>query len=372
VPVRCKEIFNLVEELAPCRLAENWDNPGLQVGDPRSWVDRVMLALDVNINVAREAGGKGAGLIISHHPLFIKPYRSVRLDRPDGELVSYLLGNNIAVYSAHTNLDNTVGGVNSVLAEKLGLKDVSVMCPAGRERYLKLAVFVPDGHVEEVRNALSEAGAGWIGNYSHCTFMTPGTGTFKPLEGTNPYIGRTGEIEQVAEYRLETIVPSGETDAVIRAMQRAHPYEEVAYDLYPLENAGPVYGPGMVGSLPQPVTLRQFAEKVKEGLSLPALRLGGAPESNVQRIAVCGGSGADLWPEALKAGADVLVTGDVKYHAAQDMLAAGIKFIDAGHYGTEMVVMPALRGYLAERCKAAGMKVEIIISQVNTDPFTYL
>jgi len=365
-------MFKLVEDLAPRRLAESWDNPGLQVGDPRSVVDRVMLALDVNIIVAAEAAQTGAGLIITHHPLFIKPCRSVRLDRPDGELLSYLLGNNITVYSAHTNLDNAAGGVNSVLAEMLGLKDVSVMSPAGRERYLKLAVYVPSGHVEEVRNALSGAGAGWIGNYSHCTFMTPGTGTFKPLEGTNPYIGRTGELERVAEYKLETIVPSGKADAVVRAMREAHPYEEAAYDLYPLENPGPVYGPGMVGSLPRPVTLRQCAAKVKEGLRLPVLRLGGALESDVQRIAVCGGSGADLWPEALKAGADVLVTGDVKYHAAQDMLAAGIKFIDAGHYGTEMAVMPALRGFLAERCRAAGMKVEIIISQVNNNPFTYL
>jgi dinuclear metal center YbgI/SA1388 family protein len=371
MPVKCGEIFKLVEELAPRRLAESWDNPGLQVGDPRSVVNRVMLALDVNIDVAAEAGKLGAGLIISHHPLFMKPLRSVRLDRPDGELVSYLLQNEIAVYSAHTNLDYAAGGVNTVLADILGLKDVAVMSPAGRERYLKLAVFVPAGHVEEVRRALSGAGAGWTGNYSHCTFMSSGTGTFKPLEGTNPYIGRTGELERVEEYKLETIVPSGKSGAVLRAMQEAHPYEEAAYDLYPLENGGPVYGPGMVGGLPQPVILREFAAKVKERLGLPAVRLGGDPGSKVQRIAVCGGSGANLWPEALKAGADVLVTGDVKYHTAQDMLAAGIKFIDAGHYGTEMVVMPVLRGYLAERCQAAGMTVEILLSQINTDPFTY-
>lgn len=372
MPVKCMEIFNLVEEMAPRSLAESWDNTGLQVGHPGSEVDRIMLALDVNMNVAREAREKKAGLIISHHPLFLNPYRSINLGRPEGELVSYLIRNNIAVYSAHTNLDNAAGGVNSVFAEKLGLEDVSVLQRAGQERYIKLAVFVPAGHVEDVRNALSEAGAGWIGNYSHCTFMTRGTGTFKPLDGTNPYIGRAGEIEKVEEYKLETIVPYGKLDIVIRAMLKAHPYEEVAYDLYPLENAGPAYGPGRVGILSEPVSFRQFAEKVKDALSLPAVRLGGDLESNVYKVAVCGGSGAGLWTDALSAGADVFVTGDVKYHTAQDMLAAGLKFIDAGHYGTEVFIMPVLRSYLVERCKAAGINVEILLSQTNTDPFGHL
>lgn len=372
MPVKCREIFNLIEDMAPRHLAESWDNAGLQVGDPRTEVDRVLLALDVNLSVAGEAKEKGAGLIVSHHPLFLKPPRSIDLDRPEGELIGYLIRNNITVYAAHTNLDSAAGGVNAVLAEKLGLSDLSVLHQAGRERYIKLAVFVPAGHMEDVRSAICEAGAGWIGNYSHCTFMTPGTGTFKPLEGTNPFIGKKGEIEQVSEFKLETIVPAGRLDTVIRAMLKAHPYEEVAYDLYTLENPGPAYGLGRIGTLPEPVPLRQFAEKVKAALGLPAVRLGGPPDSAVRKVAVCGGSGAELWQAAMRAGADTLVTGDVKYHVAQDMLNAGLKFVDAGHYGTEAVVMPVLQSYLAGRCRAANIDVEILLSQTNTDPFAYL
>lgn len=372
MPVKCREVFNLIEEMAPRHLAESWDNVGLQVGDPRAEVDRVLLALDVSLGVAEEAKEKGAGLIVSHHPMMLKPPKSISLDRPDGALIGYLLRNGITVYAAHTNLDIAAGGVNSALAEKLGLNDLSVLHQTGRERYSKLAVFVPAGHVEDVRNAVSEAGGGWIGNYSHCTFMIPGTGTFKPLEGTNPYIGKTGEVEQVKEIKLETIVPAGRLNAVIQAMLKAHPYEEAAYDLYPLENAGPAYGLGRVGTLDEPLSFQQFAEKVKADLGLPAVRLGGSPKSAVRKVAVCGGSGAELWPAALRAGADTLVTGDVKYHVAQDMLAAGLKFVDAGHHGTEAVVMSSLQSYLAGRCREANMGIEVLLSQTNTDPFAYL
>lgn len=371
MPVECREIFNLIEEIAPPHMAESWDNTGLQVGDPRAEVDKVLLALDVNHRVAEEAKEKGAGLIVSHHPIMFKPHKSIRLDRPDGELIGYLIRNNITVYAAHTNLDAAAGGINTVLAGKLGLDDLNVLHETGWERYIKLAVFIPVGHVENVRTALSEAGAGWIGNYSHCTFMTPGTGTFKPMEGTNPYIGRKGEVEQVEEIKLETIVPTGKLDAVLRAMLEAHPYEEVAYDLYPLENSGPAYGLGRVGVLPEPVTFREFAEKVKKALGLPAVRLGGIFESHVRKVAVCSGSGAELWPAALDAGVDTFVTGDIKYHTAQEMLAAGLKFVDAGHYGTEAVFLPVLQSYLVDRCCKVSMAVKILLSQTNTDPFTY-
>lgn len=370
--VRCSEIFKLIEEMAPRHLAETWDNVGLQVGDPRAEVKRVLLALDVNLSVAGEAGEKGAGLIVSHHPVMLKPSKSIRLDRPEGELIGYLIKNNISVYAAHTNLDITAGGVNSALADKLGLRDHSVLHQTGRERYIKLAVFVPAGHVENVRNAISEAGAGWIGNYSHCTFMTQGAGTFKPLEGTNPYIGRAGEIEQVEEVKLETIVPFSGLKSVIQAMLKAHPYEEAAYDLYPLENAGPAYGLGRVGALAEPLSFHHFAERVKAALDLPAIRVGGSPENTVKKVAVCGGSGAELWPAALSAGADTLVTGDVKYHVAQDILAAGLKFVDAGHHGTEAVVLPVLHSYLLDRCRQANMDVEFHLSETDTDPFAYL
>lgn len=372
MPVKSRDVFRVIEELAPLRLAENWDNSGLQVGDPDALVESVLLALDVSLDVAREAREKGSGLIVCHHPMLLKPLKSLRFDRPDGKLLAYLIKNGINVYAAHTNLDIAVGGVNWALAESLGLQETVVLRRTGRDSFLKLAVFVPEDHLDAVRNAVTEAGAGWIGNYSHCTFTTRGTGTFKPLPGTKPYIGTQGELEQVDELKLETIVPTGKLKAVIQAMLKAHPYEEVAYDLYPMENAGSERGLGLVGLLPEMLTLREFAENVKASLSLPGLRLGGNSDSPVSRVAVCGGSGAELWPDALQAGADTLVTGDVKYHVAQDILASGLKFIDAGHYGSEVLVLDRLQVYMQERFLKYGFDIKVLLSQTITDPFAYL
>jgi hypothetical protein len=267
---------------------------------------------------------------------------------------------------------STVQFLTKALAEELGLKKQAVLNQSGRERLLKLAVFVPLEHCEAVRNAMSEAGAGWIGNYSHCTFLTRGTGTFKPLQGTNPYIGKTGVVEHVDEIKIETVVPASRLEPVLQAMLEAHPYEEVAYDLYGLVNSGPAYGAGRLGELEETVSFLQFAEKVKSVLGLTALRLGGSFDSPVRKVAVCGGSGADFWQDALAAGADTFVTGDLKYHTAQDMLAAGLKFIDPGHFGTEAVVLPVLQRFLVSRCREKNMDVEIVLAQTNTDPFAYL
>lgn len=372
MPAKCGEIFRLIEEMAPLNLTESWDNSGLQVGDPRVEVAKVLLTLDVDIKVAREAKTRGCRLIVSHHPLLFKPAGSIRFDRPGGELIAYLVKNYLHVYAAHTNLDNAADGVSKALAEELGLKKLSVLNQSGRERLLKLAVFVPPEHGEAVHSAMSKAGTGWIGNYSHCAFLTRGAGTFKPLPGTNPYIGKTGVLEQVGEVKIETVVPAGRLEPVLQAMLEAHPYEEVAYDLYELVNSGPVYGAGRVGELEETVSFRQFAEKVKSVLGLPAVRLGGDFDSPVRKVAVCGGSGADFWKDALEAGADTFVTGDVKYHTAQDMLAAGLKFVDPGHFGTEAVVLPVLQRFLACRCREKNMDVEIVLAQANTDPFAYL
>ncbi|WP_151191795.1 Nif3-like dinuclear metal center hexameric protein [Desulfotomaculum copahuensis] len=365
-------ISNLVEELAPLELAEEWDNSGWQLGDPGASVRRVLLALDVDQDVCREARARDVQLIVSHHPLFFKGIKQIRLDRPAGVLVAELLRAGIGVYAAHTNLDSARRGVNDVLAAGLELRETAVLKPGGRERYLKLAVFVPADHAEAVKRTLGDAGAGWIGNYSHCTFAAPGTGTFLPLTGTNPYTGRVGQLAEVAEVRLETILPASIAGRVIEAMLAVHPYEEVAYDLYPLANrVKPTAGLGRTGMLPQALPLADFAGRVRGILSLPGLRWGGAANRAVRRVALCGGAGAGLWPEALAAGADVLVTGDVGYHAARDMLAAGMAFIDAGHYGTEKVILPALRDYLAQRCREKELPVEFMVSEAQADPFSF-
>ncbi|MFZ5645405.1 MAG: Nif3-like dinuclear metal center hexameric protein [Bacillota bacterium] len=368
---RCRLIFELIEHLSPPDLAEEWDNCGIQAGDPDKTVERVLVALDMDEAVLSEARKKGANLVITHHPLILKGIRQIREDRQPGRLLSEIIRAGITVYSAHTNLDSAEQGVNEVLAGKLGLLDTRVLKSAG-EKYLKLVVFVPVDSVEKVREALSGAGAGWIGNYSHCTFMLKGTGTFRPLEGTNPYIGKTGELEKVDEIRLETILPSRLSGKVISAMQAAHPYEEVAYDLYPLENRPLNKGLGRIGVLKDTMTLNEFTKRVKEVLNLEALRYGGPDDRPVKKVAVCSGSGGNFWPLALSGGADVFLTGDIGYHSARDMLASGICFIDAGHYGTERVVLEYLGDYLRERCQEKGFNIDIIVSSVNGEPFKFV
>jgi len=371
VQAKNRMIFKLVEEYCPQGLAEEWDNCGLQVGDPEKAAGRVLLALDMDEAVLQEAGEKGAGLVITHHPLLLKGIRQIREDRPPGRLLAGIIRAGITVYAAHTNLDSAAGGVSAVLAEKLDLENVRVLRPSG-EKLLKLVVFVPPDHAGPVREALARAGAGWIGNYSECTFMTGGTGTFRPLEGASPFIGRVGDLEKVDEIRLETILPAGLAGPVVKAMLAAHPYEEVAYDLYPLENSPQKTGIGRVGRLKAALPLPEFARGVRGSLGLQAVRCGGPEDRKISTVAVCGGSGADLWKAALAAGAEALVTGDIGYHAARDMLSAGMCFVDAGHYGTERVILEPLAGHLRNRCREMGLDIEILVSSVNGNPFLFI
>lgn len=369
--VKGHDIVQIMEKLAPPGLAEQWDNSGWQVGDPAAEVQRVLLALDVTPEVVEEAVSGGAQLIISHHPLLMKGITCLRADQPGTGLLFKLVKAGIGVYAAHTTLDSATGGVNDALARVLELSEVEVLHPVRHEQYIKLVVFVPADYASVVRQALGRAGAGWIGNYSDCTFNTRGTGTFRPREGADPFTGTVGELEQVEEVRIETIVPRADMHRVVQAMLEAHPYEEVAYDLYPLENRGAAQGLGRVGLLPGgPVKLSALARLVGRSLGCVGLRYGGDPDAMVHKVAVCGGSGADLWPLALRRGAGVLVTGDVRYHAARDMLAAGMHFIDAGHFATERVVLPVLRDSLAGALAAAGIKVDIDMARSEREPWT--
>lgn len=370
--VTARDLVRVMERLVPPQLAEEWDNSGWQVGDPDAVVQRVLLALDVTPEVLEEAEQQGAQLIISHHPMFLKGIKNVRRDNPAGDLVFRLIRAGIGVYAAHTNLDSAEGGVNDVLARALELQQIEVLHPVQYQRLTKLVVFVPVTHAGVVREALGQAGAGYIGNYSHCTFNLEGTGTFCPGEGTNPFIGTTGRLEQVEEVRIETIVKQEDISGVVQAMLKAHPYEEVAYDLYPLENKGAARGLGRIGRLAEPVALADFAGTVQKVLQAGCLRYGGASDRAVQHVAVCGGSGGDLWPLARQRGADVLVTGDVRYHAARDMLAAGMCFIDAGHFATERVVLPALLEHLTTALAIDGLAVDIRVATCEAEPWCQL
>ena len=308
-------------------------------------------------------------MIISHHPILFKAVNSIRTDLPQGQILASLIKANIAVYAAHTNLDIATGGVNDILASKLNLQDMQPLAISYTEKLCKLVVFVPNTHMEVVRKAISEAGAGHVGNYSHCTFSSNGIDSFLPLDGAQPFIGSNGVIEYVEETRLETIMPEKISRRVIKAMLKVHPYEEVAYDFYQLINSGHPLGLGRVGKLIASMPLNKFITQVKMALGIEYVSVAGPQDKIVKKVAVCGGSGAGFINKAAFAGADVYITGDVKYHDAQNALTAGIAVIDAGHFATEQPVLP----FVAEYLTACGTKdkwtVDICVDTVNKDVF---
>ncbi|MGI6224751.1 MAG: Nif3-like dinuclear metal center hexameric protein [Peptococcales bacterium] len=368
--LRCRDIINVLEGLAHPKHAENWDKIGLQIGDPDSMVQKVMVTLDITLPVIEEAVENKVDLIIVHHTPMFNPLESIRWDKPQGKLIKRIIEANINLYCAHTNLDSALGGVNDVLASKLELTNIRVLSPSWQEEYVKLVVFVPKGYEEQVRSAMAQQGAGHIGDYSDCTFQLSGTGTFRPLEGTNPFIGELGQLEKVEEYRIETIVSEEKVQSVLQAMIEVHPYEEVAYDLYPLANKGAHSGLGRIGDLRAESTLEQLIEKVKTVLNIKGIRYVGDLNTPVKKVAVCGGSGASLLKTALQKGAQVFITGDIKYHEAQDAESMGLALIDAGHFATEHPVVHVAAKFL--RQNLAGKDVEILESQINSDPIKFL
>lgn len=368
--VSCQTVINIIESFSSKKLAEDWDNVGLQVGNPAQPVTCVFLSLDLNEEILEEAVAVGAEMLVVHHTPFFKPIKNLRTDLPSGRLLHKIVQHNLVLYTAHTNLDAAVGGVNDVLAAKLGLEKVELLTENREEKLYKLAVFVPNEYTEKVSEEICRAGAGWIGNYAHCTFRTSGTGTFLPLEGTNPFIGQAGKLEKVEETRLETIIPETRLSRVIKAMLKAHPYEEVAYDLYPLVNEGQKTGIGRIGLLPKPLTLKEFIELVKERLTLATVRYCGELEKTVKKVALCGGSGAGFIGRAAFLGAQVYLTADLKYHEAQEALAQGLALVDAGHFGTEQPVIAVLAEYLQR--ELAQENVNVVFSKINSDPFRFM
>ncbi|SMC94211.1 Nif3-like dinuclear metal center hexameric protein [Sporomusa malonica] len=370
MPIKCSDIIKKLEQLAPKHLAEDWDNVGLLLGSPNQVIHKIMVTLDVDQEVVSESIAAGADLIIAHHPMIFKGITNIRTDSPYGSMISSLIKADIAVYAAHTNLDSAPGGVNDVLAQKFNLKDVKPLTTVYQEQLHKLIVFVPGTHVEQVRSAMTEAGAGHIGNYSHCTFLTQGTGTFLPLPNTKPFIGEQGKMEYVDECRLETVLPARLRSSIISAMLAAHPYEEVAYDEYLLLNEGSAYGLGRVGHLSSPLCLDDFISQVKIALNINSLKVAATVNTLIRRAAVCGGSGAGLIKNAIQAGADVLVTGDVKYHEAQQAVAEGLAIVDAGHFATEQPVVECIADYLNHCSAKNSWNVPIITRNITKDIFT--
>ncbi|KIH76019.1 dimetal-binding protein YqfO [Geoalkalibacter ferrihydriticus DSM 17813] len=369
---RVQDIVGLIHALAPPSLAEEWDNVGLQVGDPAAEVRRVLVALDPSHAVMQEAAAADAQLLISHHPLIFRPLKNLTPTDDVGRALLLAARTEIAVLCAHTNLDRARAGLNDWLAEALGLSQTTALQGSAGELF-KLVVFVPRGYEEAVAAALFEGGAGHIGDYDQCSFRTLGRGTFRPGAQSDPFIGSAGGArETVREMRLETVVPREYLQRAIQRMIKAHPYEEVAYDLIALHNRRIDIGLGRLGRLDQPLALDAFAEQVRVALSCQALRVVGDGARQVSKVAVCSGSGASLIGEAARQGVDVLVTGDVKYHEAQSALTQGLALIDAGHFPTERIVVPRLADCLRERLDERGWTTEVMQAKGEIDPFRML
>lgn len=333
--MKCYEIFRFIEDWAPKGIAWDKDNAGLQVGSADNVVKNILLCLDVTEKVVEEAIKKRCSLIISHHPLLFRALKKIDTQSDKtSKIIQKLIKHNITLYSAHTNLDFTKDGVSFKLAEKLNLKNLNFLKNLNGNQY-KLIVFVPFSHIEDVAAAIHNAGGGIIGEYSFCSFRTIGTGTFKGSTKSNPALGKKLNIEYADEVRLEVLIDSFNSSKIISEMIKAHPYEEAAYDLYPLANENINYGMGVIGVLDKPINEKEFLKFVGKQLGINNFRYTNGKNATIKKVAVCGGSGSDLLSVAIQKNADAFVTADIKYHTFDDA-QNNILMIDAGHYETEI------------------------------------
>ena len=359
-------IIQLFEEWAPVWVAWEKDNVGLQVGDKQNRVTKILVTLDVTRQIIDEAIARKVDLIVSHHPLLFRPSSAIIASDPIGAMILRLAEHKIALFSAHTNLDHAQGGVNFALAERIGLKDLRFLAPV-KNSLAKIVVFVPQGHEGQLVHAMSQAGAGVIGNYSSCSFGTKGIGSFYGSQGSNPFLGKSGKLESVEETRLEMIAPRASIPTVVASLKAVHPYEEPAYDIYFIENTNPNFGLGVRGRLSNPQPLGSFLKYLKRRLHIGMIRYTGSLARKIQSVAVCGGGGSDLLPEALKANVDVFITSDVRYHTFQKA-GSTLALIDAGHWETEQVILKPIAKRLRSVARAAHEPLSVLITKHKTNP----
>ncbi len=362
----------LVHDLYPPADAAGWDQVGLHVGTGEWRVERVLVSLDVTSTVIEEATDGPPTLVLAHHPLLFRPLERLTDRTASGRIALAAARAGVAVAAAHTNLDVATdgAGTSDPVVRLLDLQDARPLTTELRDDdRVKLVTFVPPSHTDQVLDALAEAGAGVIGDYDRCSFRLRGTGTYRPGAGADPYRGTRGQDAAEEEDRLEMEVPSSRVGAVVRALKATHPYEEVAYDLYPRVGGAEV-GFGRVGTLPRPMTLRAVASRIRDSLPAPHLRFAGDPERTVQTVAVVGGAGDSLIGAAVGAGADVFVTGDLRHHVTLDALELGLALVDAGHHATESAALPHWIDRLQTAADERGLQAELLRSRVPTGPWS--
>ncbi len=368
---RISDVAQAMEQWAPAWTAEEWDRVGLLAGDPSAEAGLIWVALELNDDLLDQALAAGVSLLLTHHPPLFKPLEDLRLDQPDTARLLRAVSGGLALFAAHTNLDAAPGGVNDALAERLGLVETRPLMPATDQGLAKLVVFVPPDQLEKVAGALFEAGAGRIGGYRECAFHEPGTGSFLAPADGNPSLGKPGQKKAVQEERLETIVPMSSIGRVVTALKNAHSYEEPAYDIYPLRQSPAGFGLGRVGRLAQPQNGEQFIAMAAKELGAAAAEVTGPIPEKVEWVAVVGGSGGDFIPQAAAAGAQVLITGEARYHAWEQANNLGLCLITLGHYQTEAVIIEPWARRLEQMLKAAGLFCEIAPWTAGASPWRH-
>ena len=364
--MKIKEIVSALDRFAPLPLQDGFDNAGLQIGLTEAEATGALLCLDVTEAVLDEAIALGCNLVISHHPLIFKGYKSITGKDYVERCILKAIRNDMVLYAAHTNLDNAKGGVNYKIAEKIGIKHLQVLEPK-RNSLLKLVTFVPTEQAERVRKALFAAGCGNIGGYDSCSYNLKGEGTFRAGENTHPFCGSIGELHREEEVRIETILPSYKKGEVVRALLSAHPYEEPAFDLYPLENEWTQAGAGIVGELETPETELEFLKRIKKIFEVECVKHNRLTGREIQKLSLCGCAGAFLIPQAICSGADIFITGEIKYHDyfghEDEILLAEI-----GHYESEQYTKEIFYSIIRDLFPNFALH----LSKINTNPIKYL
>jgi dinuclear metal center YbgI/SA1388 family protein len=352
---------------APPRLAADWDNVGLLLGDPAAPVQRILTCLTVTPEVVAEAVEGGVQLIVTHHPILFRGVKRLTTATPEGRMVLALAKAGVAVVSPHTAFDNTAGGINDRLADRLGLTDLAPLRPHEGPRRCKLIVFVPDADLAKVSDALFEAGAGVIGKYRECSFRLAGTGTFFGTEAANPAVGEKGRREEVSEWRLEVVCPESVVPTAVAALRRAHSYEEPAFDVYPLRPSNSSEGEGRIGRLPKPVPLAELAAAARAALRSGPVQVVGDGAKPVIKVALACGAAGEFLADAAKAGAEAFVTGEMRFHDYLAAQALGVGLVLPGHYATERFAVEEL----AEQLGREWSGVEVWASRREADPVTW-
>jgi len=364
--MRLKELCSYLDSKIPLAFQESYDNSGLQIGLPEMEITSAMITLDVTEEIIEEALSKKCDIIISHHPLIFNSIKSISGKTYTEKILHKAIKHDIAIYSAHTNLDIYNCSVSRKMAEKLTLEKVRVLSPI-KNRMLKLITYIPESHLENVREALFEAGAGVVGNYDHCGFISSGTGSFRGGENSNPYAGKKGKIHFEKEIRFETILFSHLKDKVIRKLLDAHPYEEVAYDIYALENENINIGLGCIGEFKDKIVEEDFLNLISKVFDAKGVRYSNITGRQIKKVALCGGSGASLISKAIFSGADAFISADIKYHNFFDA-DDRILIVDIGHFESEKFSTEILYDLIIKKFP----KFAVRFSETNTNPINYL